>query len=129
MAATLQEAIDDIVEDIGVIGTSIPLVATRITTWLNSMFVNPALFPPPGAAWNQESILQRSVYDWAVPTLEARAEIQRLALISGSNVQIANIAIDVVSRTLLAVQAAATANRITANQVTSVVTAYTAAWE
>jgi hypothetical protein len=127
MAANLQEAIDDVVEDIGTIGTSIPTVPTRMqTTWIPEMFTVPASFPAPGAPWDRQSANQRTVYDWSVPNIEANAEIQALGT---QAVQQANIAINVVLRTLLAVQAAFAAGRITAAQVTSVVTAYTDAFE
>lgn len=129
MAATLQEAIDDVVRDIGIIGTSVPTVATRMMTrWLPQMFTNPALFPPPGQPWQRDNVLQRSVFDWANETLRANAEIQSL-VVSGNAIQQANVAINVVARVLLAVQIALAAGRITAAQVTSTVTAYTNAWE
>jgi hypothetical protein len=127
MAANIQEAIDDIALDIGgASGTVPPFIAARMITWLDLMFLVPAQFPAPGLPWNKDLLDQRSVYDWAVPTIQANAEIQAL----GSNGPLAgNIAINVVLRTLLAVQAALADNRITAAQVTSVVTAYTTAWE
>jgi hypothetical protein len=127
MAANLQEAIDDIVRDIGAIGTIPPTVPTRMqTTWIPEMFTNPAVFPGPGAPWDRQSANQRTVYDWSVPNIEANAEIQA---IPAQLVQSANIVINVVLRTLLAVQAAFAAGRITADQVDSVVQAYTDAWE
>jgi len=122
MAATIQEAIDDIVRDIGSV---IPTVTTRMTTWTNSMFIVPTLFPGPGAPWDKASLDQRSVYDWSVPTIQASAAVQE----AGNTIAGANIAINTVFRTLKAVQAAFAAGRITADQQTSVVAAYTSSWE
>lgn len=128
MAATLQEAIDDVVRDIGAIGSTVPTIPTRMqTTWIPEMFTSPAAFPGPGTPWNRQDADQRTVYDWSVPNIKANADIQVLP--SAQGVQQANIAINVVLRTLLAVQAAFAAGRITAAQVASVVTAYTDAFE
>ncbi len=128
MAATLQEAINDVVRDIGVIGTSVPDVNTRMGTWLALAFTN-ATAPGASNEWQRDQVLQRSAYDWAVETSEARAAISSLESISGSEVQQANIAINVVSRFLLAVQQALAGNRVTAGQVTAIVADYTTAFE
>lgn len=126
MAANIQEALNDICRDIGAIVAVPPLVPARMQTWLNLMFLVPASFPAPGTPFDPQNLDQRSVFDWAVPTLQAFEKINSSAT---GTVEERNIAIDVVYRTLLAVQTARTENRITANQQTSVVAAYTTSWE
>lgn len=121
MAATIDEAIQDVVEDIGPKADP----DARMTTWLSTMFTNPSSFPGPGTAWDRENTDQRTVYDWVVPTIIAQQQMAALSNLPEK----ANIAINVVLRTLFAVKFAATNSRITAAQQTSVVTAYTTVWE
>jgi len=130
VAATLQEAIDDVVRDIGAIGTSVPDVNTRMGTWLASAFTGSSA-PGVGNEWQRDNALQRSAYDWSVETSEARAAIAALEpqIVPGPEVQQANIAIGVVSRFLLAVQQALAGGRVTAGQVTAIVADYTIAFE
>lgn len=128
MAANIQEAIDRIAEFIGTWSGTVPVpdqVPTRMVVWLNQMFLTPSLFPGPGTPWLRDSALQRSVFDWSVPTIQASAQIQA----QGNGQLSGNLAINVVLRTLLAVQAAQLAGRITAAQRDSVVTIWNAAWE
>lgn len=121
MAANIQEAIDDIVEDLGNLGDS----PARMTTWIATVFTNPALFPGPGAPLNIDNLDQRSVYDWVIPSIIALQKMNAAMEPRDEN----NIAIDVVVRTLYAVQFAQTNNRITSDQQDSIVAAYTAIWE
>lgn len=123
MAANIQEAIDEVVLDIGS-PAIIPTLPARTQTWIDEMFTA-ASFNPPGDFWDNNTAEQRSVFDWVVPNLVAQNEI----LIIGNNQLAQNVLINVVLRTLLATQAAQIAGRITADQETSVVTAYTNAWE
>jgi hypothetical protein len=128
VAANLQEAIDDIALDIGTASGTVPVpdqVPARMRNWLDQMFLATSLFPGPGTPWERSSVLQRSVFDWSVPTIQANAQIQAI----GNGMQAGNLAINVVLRTLLAVQAAQTAGRITAAQRDSVVVIYTSCWE
>lgn len=125
MAANIQEAIDDVAEDIGgASGNTPPFIAARMATWLSEMFTE-AGFNPPGTFWDAEAEGERNVLDWVVPTLRAQREIA----VVGQGAEAGNIAIDVVVRTLLAVQSALGRGDITADQQTSTVTAYTNAWE
>ena len=123
MAATIQECIDDIAEDIG--GIHVGDVTTQMPDWNNQMFLIPSLFPGPGAPWDRENVNQRSVYNWAVSSILTNAQIQA----GGNNQLSANLAIGVVLRALLATQAAVAAGRITAAQRDSVVAIYTVVWE
>ena len=120
MSANIDEAIDDIVEDIGGFGAT---VIARYGTWITEMFTV-AGFNPPGTFWDPANVEERSVYDWVVPGLRTQREITLV----GNGQLGANLAIDTVLRTLLAVKFATINSRITANQETSVVTAYTNAW-
>lgn len=119
MAANIQEAIDEVVQDI-----QPGFALAQMDTWISEMFTE-AGFPAPGDFWSRESEDNRSVFDWFVPNAVARREMN----VVGAGQLAVNIAINIVLKTLLAVQAAQTAGRITADQETSVVTAYTDAWE
>ena len=120
MSANIDEAIEDIADDIGSLFAS---VVTRYGTWITEMFTE-AGFNPPGTFWDPENEEERSVFDWVVPGLLTQREINN----TGNGQLSANLAINTVLRTLLAVKFATIAGRITANQETSVVTAYTNAW-
>jgi hypothetical protein len=120
MSANIDEAISDIAEDIG--GANLTVV-NDYGVWITQMFTE-AGFNPPGTFWNPDSEDERSVYDWVIPGLRTQREINLV----GDGQLGANLAINTVLRTLLAVKFATIAGRITANQETSVVTAYTNAW-
>lgn len=125
MAANIQEALDEICKNIGNLSAHVvPPFADRWLDWLNTIFLVPASFPAPGDPFNPQSLDERSVFDWAIPTLQAHEQIA-----NADPVDQRNIAINVVYRTLLAVQTAAAEGRITADQETSVVAAYTTIWE
>jgi len=128
VAANIQEAIDTCANFIGLAsGTVAPPndVPSRMTNWNNLMFLVPASFPAPGDFWDRVNLEQRSVFDWAVPSVAANTQIQTI----GNSPYAGNLAINVVLRTLLAAQFAATQGWITANQLTSVVNAWNTAWE
>lgn len=119
-AATIDDAIALVPENvIGKIGA----LAAAFATW-NVVFT--AALPGPGAALDRSSADQRSVYDWYGPSLLAEQSVDE----SNPGRQQISIseAMDIVSRVLYAVKYAAISNRITADQQTSVVTQFNAAW-
>lgn len=120
MSADIDEALDDIVNDIG--GAEATVVA-NYATWITEMFTSTG-FNPPGTFWDPDNEEQRSVYDWVIPGLQTQREINLV----GNGQLGANLAINTVQKTLLAVKFATINGRITADQETSVVTAYTNAW-
>ena len=120
-AANIQQAIDEVVLNLS---ASIP---GPYAAWMASMFT-PAGFTivATGAAkfWDGQIADQRTVYDWAIPSLLTQRTINE----QGDSVLTRNLAIGVVLRTLLAVQAANAASRITQDQEDTVVAAYNAAF-
>lgn len=130
MAATIDEAIADIVDDISAFTAIVGAggLQERMNTWVTQMFTVPGSFPGPGTPWVQSDRDQRSVFDWVTPNLLAQERMN--TLVEGTDgFLLANIAIEVVERTLFAAKLAESNNRITADQLTSVVTIYTTAWE
>jgi hypothetical protein len=65
------------------------------------------------------------VYDWVVFSILSNESMIR----AGESQEAANLAIDVVLRTLYAVKFGAISGRITGDQETSTVTLYTNIWE
>ncbi len=128
MAANIQEAIDDLIDDMaGKTGTP-AIFNAAMAVWVNQMFTADT-FPAPGTFWAPGSAGNRTVYDWAVPNIKGQ---QRFLDIFASGVSIGldvfAQAIVLVLRTLTAVQQATIRGDITADQETSVVNAYNAAW-
>lgn len=117
-AADIQEAIDLVV-----VNLSSPNVLPDYQKWLANMFT-PAGFNAlaVGSAqfWDAKNSEQRTVFDWVIPTLITNRKINA----QGASVLSNNLAIDVVLRTLLGVQAATDKNRITQDQEDTVVEAY-----
>jgi len=120
--ANIQEAINEIVDNL-----VSPGAIVQMDAWVSKMFT-PAGFATVavGSAtfWKAANADERTVFNWAVPTLRD----QRLITTGGNSVLTTNILIDTVLRTLLAVQAANIANRITQDQEDTVVAAYNAAF-
>ena len=119
-AANIQEAIDDVVQS----GLGAP---TQWDDWMVSMYT-PAGFAivAVGSAtfWAESNIDQRTVFDWVIPSLVT----QRIITALGFTVESQNLVINNLVRTLLAVQAAQIASRITQDQEDTVVAAYNAAF-
>jgi hypothetical protein len=121
-AADIQEAIDDVVNNI-VVGN----IQTDYGTWITGMFTEAgfnALAVGSAKFWDKGSKDERTVFDWAVPSLRT----QRTINAQGTTVLTKDLAINIVLRTLLAVQAATVATRITQDQEDTVVAAYNAAF-
>ena len=119
--ANIQEAIDDIVPNVFFGGN------VEYDAWMISMFT-PVGFGvvAVGSAefWDAQSVDQRTVFDWVVPSLN----IQRLVNAAGNGIESSNLRINIVLRVLLAVQAAQDATRISQDQEDTVVAAYNAAF-
>lgn len=117
-AANIQEAIDKVVESL-----VFPGAVIQMNAWVEKMFT-PAGFASVavGSAkfWDAKNVNERTVYNWAVPTIRDQRIINEV----GNSVGTTNIMIEVVLRTLLAVQAAKNANRISQDQEDTVVAAY-----
>lgn len=117
-AADIQEAIDDVVENL-----VFPPIGGQYPDWMTNMFTKPgfdALAVGDAQFWASDNVDQRTVFDWVIPSLLT----QRIITADGSTVLTTNLAIQVVLRTLLAVQAAQIASRITQDQEDTVVAAY-----
>jgi hypothetical protein len=121
-AANIQQAIDDIV-----VNLSFPNSVQPYNDWMTNVFT-PAGFEALAVGdakfWDAQIPDQRTVFDWVVPSLL----IQRQINASGDSLLTRNLEIEVVLRTLLAVQVANIANRITQDQEDTVVAAYNAAF-
>lgn len=117
-AANIQEAIDDVVRDIHTPNSTAPYNA-----WMVNMFTPigfKALAVGDATFWDANNADQRTVFDWVIPSLITQREINA----AGDSVLTRNREINIVQRTLLAVQAAQNANRITQDQEDTVVAAY-----
>jgi hypothetical protein len=121
-AANIQDAIDQVVVNI-----HFPNSVTPYNDWMVNMFT-PAGFAAlaVGSAefWDKSSRDQRTVFDWVIPSLITQRQINEM----GDSMLTRNMEIDVVVRTLYAVQAAQNASRITQDQEDTVVAAYNAAF-
>jgi hypothetical protein len=128
MAANIQEAINDVTDDMATKSVSIPAFNAAFAVWFNEMFVE-ASFPAPGAFWDAQNAGNRTVYDWAVPTKYGQnqfIEIGNLGIAIGP--EILSQGIPLVLAVLTGVQQATIRGDITADQETSVVNAYNDAW-
>ena len=104
-------------------------IAVQFPVWRKSMFtptgwaaIPPGLGSGTAPFWDGQLPNERTVFDWVIPTLIAERNI------TVSSILTQNIAINVVARTLLAVQAARAAGRITQDQENTVVDAFNAAF-
>lgn len=117
-AANIQEALDQVVENV----SAFPIV-TPYNDWMTNMFT-PAGFSALAVGnatfWDEKNADQRTVFDWVIPGLLTQRNIND----QGDDVLTRNLAIEIVNSTLLAVQAAQDANRITQDQEDTVVAAY-----
>jgi hypothetical protein len=123
-AADIQQAIDEIVTNLDSPGTT---VIQKINAWASNMFTPEgfaALAVGSATFWKKGNVDERTVFNWAVPTLRD----QRIINQSGNSVLTQNIMINIVLRALLAVQAATAANRITQDQEDTVVAVYNASF-
>ena len=121
MAADIDEAIADVVEDV-----SNNLDLARMNLWLVTFT---AAIPGPGVAFNEESLDERSVRNWYAPTIFIRDQLQSGVLgVIGESLSVIRVA-SIVSRTLFATKLARINSRITQDQEDSVVAQYTVAWE
>jgi hypothetical protein len=126
MAANIDQALAEIVKDIQ--GKNATLL-TDFQSWLDQMFLNPALFPTPGDAWDEQSEDERTVRDWVHPSVIVQQNFQGVSGFPGSgSIVDQNNAMDVVERTLKAVKFANINNRISQSQETDTVTIYNAVW-
>lgn len=122
-ATTIQEAIDLAADNIAELSyDGVVALASRMTDWVDGMFVAPA-----GIYIDVDSTSQRRVLDWFGPTRRAQAEIEGpnpgdSGLIGTSAV------IDAVTRALCAVRDSALAGAISATQETDTVTLFNLAW-
>jgi hypothetical protein len=119
--ANIQQAIDEIVTNLQGSPT------TEFQTWFEGVFTEAgfdSLAVGTATFWAKENPDQRTVFDWVIPSLRAKREILDI----GDSVESTNIEINVVLRTLLAVQASTAASRITQDQEDTVVEAYNAAF-
>ena len=122
-AANIDEAIDLIPSN--VTGKSATLLAS-MNTWLVVFDESQPPFPAPGAPFDAANREQRSVRDWFGPSLLVRDQID-ISTLGLQELSLARV-MDVLLRTLQAVKYAQIAGRVTADQETSVVTQYNAAW-
>lgn len=122
-AANIDEAIELIPSN--VIGKAGTLLAA-MNTWLVVFDEAQPPFPAPGAPLDATNREQRSVRDWFGPSILARDQIDITTL--GLQEQSLSRVMEVLFRALQAVKYAQIAGRITADQETSVVTQYNAAW-
>jgi hypothetical protein len=121
-AANIQQAIDDVVLNI-----HFPNSVTPYNDWMTNMFTEAgfnALAVGAATFWEAQNADQRTVFDWIIPSLITQREINA----AGDSVLTRNKEIDIVLRTLLAVQAAQNTSRITQDQEDTVVAAYNAAF-
>lgn len=122
-ATTIQEAIDLAADNIAELAyDGVVSLASRMTDWVDGMFVAPA-----GIFIDVNSAPQRRVLDWFGPTRRAQDEIE------GPNPGDAGLlgtsaVIDVVTRALCAVRDSALAGAITGTQETDTVTLFNTAW-
>jgi hypothetical protein len=129
MAADIQEAIDDVTDDMASQATTLANFNARFAIWFNDMFVEGS-FLAPGDFWDPLNAGNRTIYNWAVPT---KFDQQRFIDAEASNFDgqefvVLSAGIRVVLAVLTGVQQATIRTDITADQETSVVNAYNAAW-
>ena len=120
--ANIQQAIDEVVVNI-----SFPNSVVPYNDWMTNMFTEAgfnALAVGSAAFWLPANIDQRTVFDWIIPSLITQREINAV----GDSINTRNEEINIVVRTLYAVQAATDAGRISQDQEDTVVAAYNAAF-
>lgn len=127
MAANLDEAIADVAVDFFTNITTNALLRTGIGNWNVIFSLDTTIFPAPGTPFDRLNPNHYMITDWQVPMLNLLDQTPNNA--TAISPFLMNRGIDVVARTLWTARQDQAAGRITANQVTSIVTAYTSAWE
>jgi hypothetical protein len=126
VVANIDEAIDRVVENVQANNATL---LTEMQAWIQGMFVNPALFPTPSNAWDEESADQRTVRDWVHPSLVVQqAYVGVVGFPVAGSIVDQNNTMDVLERTLKAVKFSKIQSRVTQAQEDDTVTLYNAIW-